>query len=148
MIIHLEVKRFLDLEAFDHGLKVFSFRIWLRASFKSLPGWTPRLPILLDTGAPFSVLPRSFWSTLELAHQGFPTGLRGLVPGQAAVIHARFAQVICRLSDAQTISDAIPLWAFLADGEVPLVVGCSGVLDRARLTLDAAHLTGHLEFSS
>jgi len=148
MIINLEVKRFLDFEAFDHGLKVFSFRIWLRAQFHSPDGWTPVVPALLDTGAPFSVLPKSLWSHLQITQRGFATGLRGLVPGKSAVIPARFAQVLCRLSDAHMTADPISLWTFLADGEVPLVLGCSGLLDHALLTLDAARLTGRLELSS
>lgn len=65
MVIDLEVRRFLDLEAFEHGLKVFSFRVWIRAQFKRPEGWTHVLPALIDTGAPFSVLPMTLWPDLQ-----------------------------------------------------------------------------------
>ena len=36
-------------------------------------------------------------------------------------------------------------WALLADGEVPLVLGCAGVLDRTTLTVDGPNRRAHLE---
>ena len=135
MRLDLEVRRFLDLEALDHGIKFFSFRVWTRVQFKCPAGWSPVLRALIDTGAPFSVLPKSLWMNLECQH-GFVTTLSGLVPLPYAVLKARLSQVTCRISDLNTSAPPFGFWALLAEGEVPLVLGCAGVLDRATLTVD------------
>ena len=145
VIVELAVRRFLDIEALDHGWQVFSFRVWVWAQFRRPDGWTHVFRALIDTGAPFSVLPRSLWNSLP-TEAGFSTSLRGLVPLPSAVLKARLAQVTCVVSDLKTSSVPLKLWALLADGEVPLVLGCSGVLDRATLVLEASAQRGHLKF--
>ena len=143
--LDLTVRRFLDIEALDHGWQVFSFRVWIWAQFQRPDGWTPLFRALIDTGAPFSVLPKSLWDGLQ-TDAGFSTSLRGLVPLPSAVLKARFAQVTCVVSDSKTKLPPLKLWALLAEGEVPLVLGCSGFLDRATLVLEAAHERARLEF--
>lgn len=145
MVISLEVRHFLDLEAFDHGLKIFSFRLWTRAQFKRADGWTPVLPALLDTGAPFSVLPKTLWADIDV-EAGFATHLRGVVPLRSAVLNARMVQVTCLVSDLKTTAPPLKFWALLADGEVPLVLGCSGFLDRIKCVLDIPRHLAWLEF--
>jgi hypothetical protein len=145
-VIGLEVRRFLDLEALEHGMTLFSFRVWTRAQFKRRTGWTPVLPALLDTGAPFSVLPATLWPDVE-SDVKFTTTLRGLVPLPSAMLKARLAQVSCLISDSTT-SVPLRIWALLAEGNVPLVLGCAGILDQAKLALDAARQIGHLAFPS
>ena len=145
MILNLEVRRFLDLEAFEHGLQVFSFRVWTRVAFQGPHhDWTPTLSALIDTGAPFCVLPKSVWLSAEV-NVAFATTLRGLIPSRSAVLPARFGQVTCVISDLKNRAAPLKLWALLAEGEVPLVLGCAGFLDRARLMLDAPHLRASLE---
>jgi len=144
MVLDLEVRPFLDLEALDHGIKVFSFRVWTRTQFKCSGGWTPVLRALIDTGAPFSVLPKSLWISLEV-EGGFATSLRGLVPLRSAALRATFARVTCLLSDLKSRSTPLHFWALLADGEVPLVLGCAGFLDRVTFTLDAPRHRAWLE---
>ena len=34
MVLNLEVRRFLDLEALEHGLTIYSFRLWMRVQFQ------------------------------------------------------------------------------------------------------------------
>src|SRR3989338_5276910 len=99
MVINLEVRRFLDLEALEHGLTSFSFRLWTRVQFQTHHGWTAVLSALIDTGAPFSVLPKSVWSDIETRPVGFASKLRGLVPLPSAALPARLAPVTCRVSD-------------------------------------------------
>ena len=145
MIVELEVKRFLDLEAFEHSLQLFSFRVWTLAQFKTADGWTPSLPALIDTGAPFSVLPQTLWNGIHYT-QGFSTTLRGLIQLPSAVAKARCASVTCTVHDAKTRSKPLPFWALLAEGEVPLVLGCAGFLEHAKLVLEPARNVARLEF--
>ena len=147
MVIELAVRRFLDLEALDHGWQVWSFCVLVSAQFRRPDGWTPAFRALVDTGAPFSVLPKSLWGDLRV-EGGFATNLRGLVPLPSAVLKAKLAQVTCIVSDLKTNSPPLTFWALLAEGEVPLVLGCSGFLDRAKLVLEAVQQRGRLEFSA
>lgn len=146
MVLELVVRRFLDLEALDHGLTIFSFRVLTWAQFKRPDGWTDRLPAVVDTGAPFSVLPRSLWDALHV-EGGFVSSLRGLVPLPSAILKARLGQVSCLVSDLKRSSPPLECWALLADGEVPLVLGCAGFLDRTKLMLDGPRQQAHLELT-
>ena len=146
MVINLEVRRFLDLEALEHGLTIFSFRLWTRVQFQTRDGWTPVSPALIDTGAPFSVLPKSLWSDVDAHPVGFTSELRGLIPLPTAMLKARLAQITCRLSDEMTTAAPMGLWVLLADGEVPIVLGCHGFLDRLKLMLDGPRQIASLEF--
>ena len=143
--MHLVVRRFLDLEALEHGIQLWSFRVWAQAQFKTADGWTSVLPALIDTGAPFSVLPKTLWGVIHYEER-FSTTLRGLVPLPSAVLRARCAQVTCAVRDSQTRSMPLTFWALLADGNVPLVLGCAGVLDRAKFVLEASRTSASLEF--
>lgn len=145
MVITLEVRRFLDLEAFDHGLQVFSFRLLTWAQFKCSEGWTSRMPALIDTGAPFSVLPKSLWMCIE-SEARFTTSLRGLVPLPFAVLKASLGRVTCLVSDPKSSAPPLSVWALLAEGEVPLVLGCAGFLERATLLIDGPRRRASLEF--
>lgn len=146
MVIDLEVRRFLDLEAIEHGLTIYSFRLWTRAQFRTRDTWTPVVPALIDTGAPFSVLPRSLWSEVDAEPVGFTSELRGLVPMRTAILKARLAQVTCRVSDVQATAPPMRLWVLLVDGEVPVVLGCAGFLDRVHLSLDGPRYRASLKF--
>ena len=88
--IGLEVRRFLDLEALEYGIQLFSFRVWARVAFKTPDGWSPVFRALIDMGAPYSVLPKSLWTTLDCT-RGFATTLGGLIPPPAAVLKAPFS---------------------------------------------------------
>lgn len=144
MVIDLEVRRFLDLEALEHGIKLFSFRLWTRVQFQRPGGWTFVLPALIDTGAPFSVLPSTLWTAIE-SRGGFATTLRGVVPLQSAMLKASMAHITCIVSDLKTRSLPLKCWALLAEGDVPLVLGCAGVLDRVKLIVDAPHNVASLQ---
>ena len=145
MVIDLEVRRFLDLEALEHGLTIYSFRLWTRVQFQTRDGWTPVVPALIDTGAPFSVIPKNLWPEVASRPVGFTSELRGLIPMRTAMLKARLAQVTCRVSDVQTTSPPLNLWVLLADGDVPIVLGCAGFLDQLTLSLDGPRHHASLE---
>ena len=145
MRIELEVRRFLDLEALARHLPIVSFRVWTHAQFKQPAGWTPPTPALIDTGAPFCVLPKALWTMIE--HEGgFPTSLRGLVQLPSAILNARLARITCVVSDRAATSRPLKVWALLAEGDVPLVLGCAGFLEHAKFVLEPAHQHAWLEF--
>lgn len=146
MRIALEVERTLDLEAFRVKRRLFLSRLWVRVQFQLLNGWTDFHLAIVDTGAPYSMIPESLWAPLPVERL-VKLPLRGIVPGRAAEMDAVLGRVSGRLLDAQRTSPTLSLWAMLAyTDQVPLILGWSGCLDRAKLTLDAPHHRASLDF--
>ena len=58
MRIRIEVRRTLDLDAFERGQAIFLYRCWVRLQLRlARGGWSSHHLALIDTGAPYSVLP-------------------------------------------------------------------------------------------
>lgn len=56
-------------------------------------------------------------------------------------------QLDLRRTDASNVSPSLELTALLVDApDVPLILGWAGLLDRARLMIDAPHHTAWLAF--
>lgn len=145
MRIALEVQRTLDLEASHRHRRLFLYRLLARVRFRQFVGWSDDHVAIVDTGAPYSVIPLSLWSSLKV-HRLTELPLRGIVPGRTAQVSAVLAKVYGRLLDATHVSPRLPLWAMLADtDQVPLLLGWVGCLDQARLTLDAPRHVAWLE---
>lgn len=137
MRIALEVHRTVDLEAGRSKRSLFLYRLLARVRFQTPGGWSEPHPALVDTGAPYSLIPLSLWPALRVERLTMRS-LRGVVPGRSAELRAELARVSGRLLDPRRISPRLSLWAMLADtDQVPLILGWAGCLDRARLTLDA-----------
>lgn len=146
--IGLEVRRTLDLEAVEQGRTIWTYRCFARLWFRQSPGWSAERLAIVDTGAPFSVIPSTVWQPLAITEL-FSTHLRGIIPKVAASLPARLAQVSCVLTDEQGVSPVLTLTALLVEApDVPLILGWSGCLDRAKLVLDGARWRAHLEFPS
>lgn len=139
MRIVLEVHRTQDLEALHCRRRLFLYRVRARVRFQQGAGWSEPHAAILDTGAPYSLLPASLWPTLR-TERLIDTPVRGIVPGQHAELEAVLARVSGQLLDATHISPRLTLWAMLTKtDQVPLILGWSGCLDRARVVLDAPH---------
>ena len=146
MRIQLKVRQSLDLEAIEYGQTVFTYRCYARLRFQQSPGWSEEFRAILDTGAPFSVIPSSIWQSLAFRRL-FPSHLRGVIPRATASLPADLAKLACVLTDEQTVSSPIELTALLVDvSDVPLLLGWAGCLDRARLHLDGPRRLAWLEF--
>ena len=146
MRIRLDVRRTLDLEAIERGQTIFTYRCFARLRFRQPTGWSDERFAILDTGAPFSIIPASVWQPLTVRRL-FPTQLRGVIPKASASLPAHLAQVSCVLTDEQGVSPAFDLITLLVDApDVPLILGWSGCLDRARLVLDAPRNRAWLDF--
>lgn len=143
--IRLDVHRTLDLEAIERGQTIFAYRCFARLRFGTSRGWSEERFAILDTGAPFSVIPSTLVRDLDVTRL-FPTQLRGLIPKASASLRAQVAKVTCVLTDERGVSPALELIALLAEAsDVPLILGWSGCLDRARLVLDPRQGEAFLE---
>ncbi|MBI2104277.1 MAG: hypothetical protein HYT90_01675 [Candidatus Omnitrophica bacterium] len=146
MRITLEVHRTLDLGASRTHHRLFLYRLLTRVRFRQARGWSDYHVAILDTGAPYSLLPLSLWPALRVERLT-TLPLRGIVPGHTAELRADLARVSGRLLDARRVSPRLILWAMLArTDEVPLILGWAGCLDRARLGLDGRRRSAWLEF--
>ena len=101
---------------------------------------------IVDTGAPYSLIPLSLWLSLRIERLA-QLPLRGIAPGKAAELDAVLAKVSGQLLDVKHVSPRLFLRAMLADtDQVPLILGWSGCLDRAKLILDTPRRLAWLEF--
>ena len=146
MRIRLEIQRTLDLEAGRSKRRLFLYRLLVRIRFRQPSGWSDYHLAIVDTGAPYSLIPSSLWPTLRV-NPLCELPVRGLVPGRHAELHATLAKVSGQLLDASHRSRPLALWAMLAGtDQVPLILGWAGCLDRAKLVLDPRHRLAWLEF--
>ena len=146
MRIRLDVRRSLDLHAIERGQVFHTYRCYARLRFREVPGWSDEYFAIVDTGAPFSVIPVSIWRSVMFTDLG-STQLRGIIPKSSASLPARRAAVSAVLADEQGVSPSLDLGALLVNEmDVPLILGWSGCLDRSKLTLDGLHQQAWLEF--
>ena len=146
MRIRLEIQRTLDLKVSRPSRRLFLYRLTTRIRFRHTSGWSDYHTAIVDTGAPYSLIPLSLWPALQVERL-CELPVRGLVPGRHAELDATLAKVSGQLLDASHRSRPLSLWAMLADtDQVPLILGWSGCLDRAKLVLDSPRRLAWLEF--
>ena len=144
--ITLEIQRTLDLGASRPHRRLFLYRLLARVRFRTPRGWSDYHVAIVDTGAPYSVLPLSLWPALRVERL-LKLPLRGIIPGKSAELSADLARVSSQLLDAKRFSPTLFLWAMLAPtDQVPLILGWFGCLDRAKLALDSKRHFAWLEF--
>lgn len=146
MRIGLEIRRTLDLEAASAHHRLFLYRLWARIRFRTAHGWSEHHFAIVDTGAPYTLIPASLWPVLR-SRRLLNVPLRGIAPHPEAAIRTTLAQVTVTLIDARSSSPPLTLLAALAETErVPLILGWAGCLDRAKLVVNAPRRTAWLEF--
>ena len=146
MRLALEVTRTPDLEALRSTRRVYHYRLWARVRFQTTTGWSEPHRALIDTGAPYSLVPLSLWPALATRHP-HDQSIAGIVPGETAQLNAVLAQVFAQLLDERGRSPRLALWAMLAESDrVPLIVGWAGCLDRATLIVHGRRRLAWLEF--
>ena len=146
MRIALELTRRPDAEIRRGARRLFLYRLWARLRFQTTHGWSEAHTALVDTGATYSLIPRSLWPSLRARHLARQT-IRGIVPDPHAELSGDLVTVPTRLFDEVHRSPRLTLYAILADtNHVPLILGWAGCLDRAKLVVDARHHRAWLEF--
>ena len=136
----------MDLETSRPSRRLFLYRLVARVRFRTARGWSEPQPAIVDTGAPYSLIPLSLWPALRVDPL-CKLPVRGLVPGRHAELDATLARVSGQLLDASHRSRPLALWAMLAaTDQVPLILGWAGLLDRARLGVDGRRRSAWLAF--
>jgi hypothetical protein len=120
---------------------VCAIRVLARARF-SLRGPGPDISAaweaVVDTGAPFGVLPKRVWLGAEVNVLSPDSALGGISRRKACRLPAAFGVVRGRLEDASgKHTQWYPFPVFLAKtNRVPLIIGFAGMLDRLRVVVD------------
>lgn len=140
MIIGLSVRTRVDLEALEAGVSLLLTRITANVRIRTPSGWShPRIGIL-DTGNSITLIPHRVWSgaSIEFVRQTFQP-IQGLGSTEANATRGRLGRVIRSLEDEEGSSTPIETVAHLLDDDrAPLLLGCEGILTRARLTTNLA----------
>ena len=147
MRLGLEIHRTVDLSVSRRRQRLFLYRLWTRVRFKStMGGWGDDHVAIVDTGAPYSVIPLSLQPAMRV-QKLVELPLRGIIPGKTAELDAVLAKISGRLLDPKRLSPPLTLWAMLATtDQVPLILGWAGCLDHAKLVVDAPRSQAWLEF--
>jgi hypothetical protein len=64
--INLYFKKTIDLELLEKEVGIKLIRVIRQARFKTKDAWTDLYPVIIDTGAPVSVLPKRIWNKAEV----------------------------------------------------------------------------------
>ena len=145
MRIVLEIRHTQDIAAAKFGHRLFIYRLWPRVRFRQAVNWSEDHLAIVDTGAPYPVIPASLWPMLK-TRRILDTPLRGIVPGESAQVRASLGKVTTLLFDSRNASRPFRIHAMLVRAEpVPLILGWAGFLDRSKLVVHPRQKTAWLE---
>jgi len=100
---------------------------------------------ILDTGAPVSLIPKSMWEgcpALKLKD----TTVRGIIDRPECALEVVDGWIGGILTDGQSMSEPLTIRAHLAHtDDIPLLLGFSGLLDRAEVRFSIERGKAYLE---
>lgn len=100
---------------------------------------------ILDTGAPVSLIPRRMWQgCVVFKLKG--TTVRGIIDRPECALEVIDGWIGGILTDGRSTSEPLTMRAHLAHtDDIPLLLGFSGLLDRADVYLSVKRREAHLE---
>lgn len=143
--LRLDILREPHLASVKAGHPVVAGRLFADISLSTDIGWTRFRRVVVDTGAPISLLPRRMWEHARFINRG-RTKVGGVARRPECFIDATLAEVDCLLSDGAVGIGPLRIYAYLADSdEVAALLGFAGILDRLVLHVDVAGDGAYLE---
>lgn len=131
--LSLEVFRSLHPPSVAAGHPVEAVRLFTQISLSSPDGWTRFRRVVVDTGAPISLLPSTFWQTARYVARG-RSEVGGVAARPECRIPATLAEVDCVLSNAPVALGPLRMYAYLAEADdAPALLGMSGFIERGTL---------------
>ena len=131
--IALSFKEAVDLELLEKGVGIKLIRVIGQARFKLKDGWTDLYSVIIDTGAPVSVLPARIWNKIEIKKLAKHT-LKGIVPKKECSLPVEVGELTCLLADEENVTPPLSILAYLTDtDEIPPIIGFARVLDKFKL---------------
>ncbi len=136
MHIELFFKEYFDLELLEKGFKQRLLRLFVTVAFKKKDTWSDKIPAIVDTGSPVSVLPCALWQECNCKIFA-KTQIRGMVPDKSAFLNAHYGQIALAFVDHKNVSPEFICKAFLAEtNDLPVIIGFSDLLDKVKLVVD------------
>lgn len=134
MRIELYFHTFPNLELLEKGIHTDIIRLFGRVQFKVKENWSESYNAIVDTGAPFSLLPLEIWQEAEVEILT-NTVVRGLVPKKQCVLPVKVGKTTIRLIDEEEhVSNPLMVKAYLAPhNRVPLIIGFQDFLSKMRI---------------
>jgi len=144
----LRILRGLHPPSASLGHPVEAIRLITHISLRSHTGWTPFRDIVVDTGAPISLLPSSVWSVTWLIPFG-ATEVGGIATRPECRIPALLAEVDCILSDGAVTLGPLRVPAYLAQTDAtPTLLGISGFIARGTLHVQIEQADAYIELAA
>ena len=144
--IRLHWRTALDPQHLRHGIHLRVIRLFAPVSFRESEGWSDPYYAIVDTGSPFSVLPKTIWEKfpqIDFLSELVP--LRGL--GQGTLM-ATLAKIELTFLDTRKDLVTLSIKAYLAeDDAVPLLFGIEDLLTSARLVCDYPNSKAFLQIA-
>jgi len=112
-------------------------RLFCTIKMKSKNGWSDSLNAIVDTGAPFSVIPLDIWTDLETKiiteHE-----IRGINPRKECTLPALIGKTKCILLDEEgnQSKELEVLCYFALSNLVPFIVGFRDILENFKVYFD------------
>ncbi len=130
------------------GHPVPAGRLFAQLSLRTDTGWAPFRAVVVDTGAPITLLPKRLWEHATFFSRG-RAKIGGLTRRPECLIDATLAEVDCLISDGAVAIGPLRIHAYLADSdEVAALLGFAGILNRLVLHIDAAGEGAYFESRS
>ena len=100
---------------------------------------------ILDTGAPVSLIPQKIWQDYPILKLK-DTTVKGIVDRPESVLQVIDGVIGIILTDGESISEPLTVRAHLAHtDDIPLLLGFSGLLDRADVRFSVNRSEAYLE---
>ena len=92
----------LNLELLEKGIHANIIRLFGRVQFKVKENWSESYNAIVDTGAPFSLLPLEIWQEAEIEILT-DTVVRGLIPKKQCILPVKVGKTTVRLIDEEDL---------------------------------------------
>lgn len=111
-------------------------RLLCRVSFGTWDGFSETYWAIVDTGAPTSLIPYDVWQECRVLKLKEDI-IRGIIDKPGCNLNVITGAIKCVLEDEEGTSEKLVIRADLAPvNTVPLLLGFSGLLDRAKIYSD------------
>lgn len=147
MKVKLYFRTFPNFELLEKGISVKTVRLLGNAQFQINNVWTNSYAAIIDTGAPFSLIPLEIWQNIQVEIIADSLVIRGLVPNKHCFLPVKVAKITLRLiDDEEHISKPLAIKAYLAStNKVPCIIGFQDILSEIRVYFSYKEKVAYIE---
>ena len=133
-----------DLELLEKAITLPIIRLIGLIEFKHGNDWTKPYDVIVDTGSPVSVFPKSIKERCDIRPL-YHTRISGLVPDDKCSLPAELAILSFRLRDKNNVTKPLQATVYIAaTNKIPLILGFANVLEDCDLIISYSQKKSHL----